>query len=165
MTKQIIPEQLNKNVFDAIGKQWMLVTARKPDGSYNTMTASWGGMGVLWNKNVFFCFVRPQRFTHEFTEASKEITLSFLPEQYRDALKTCGSKSGREADKIKETGLKPVFDGGFVYFEQAELVVCGTKIYTDTIKEGGFVGLDPSKFYKDDYHTVYVCEINKILQK
>jgi flavin reductase (DIM6/NTAB) family NADH-FMN oxidoreductase RutF len=71
----------------------VLITARKPDGSFNTMTASWGGMGVLWNKNVFFCFVRPQRYTHEFTEAADEITLSFLGEEYRNALKFCGSKT------------------------------------------------------------------------
>ncbi|PKM63082.1 MAG: flavin reductase [Firmicutes bacterium HGW-Firmicutes-21] len=165
MFKRILPEELDKNVFNAVGRQWMLITAKKADGSFNTMTASWGGMGVLWNKNVFFCFVRPQRYTHEFTEESNEITLSFFEEEYRDTLKICGSKSGRDCDKIAETGLTPINDNGIVYFEQAETVICGRKIYTDTIKESGFVDIDPSQWYKGDFHTVYICEIKQILKK
>jgi len=162
---QISPEQFDKNVFEAIGKQWMLITAKKPDGSFNTMTASWGGMGFLWQKNVFFCFVRPQRFTHEFIEDSGEITLSFLDGKYKDAYKICGSKSGRDGDKIAEAKLTPITDGDFVYFEQAEAVICGKKIYKDKIKEDGFIGFDPNPFYNGDFHTVYFCEIKKILVK
>lgn len=165
MFKQISPEQFDKNVFEAIGKQKMLITAKKQDGSFNTMTASWGGMGVLWNKNVFVCFIRPQRYTNEFAEQSEEITLSFLSEENKDAYKICGSKSGRECDKIAEAGLTTVYDGSFVYFEQAEAVLCGKKIYVDTLKKSGFIGINPDQFYKDDYHFVYVCEINKILVK
>ena len=163
MFREIMPEQLEKNVFDAIGKQWMLVTAKKADGSFNTMTASWGGMGVLWNRNVFFCFIRPQRFTHEFAEEATEITLSFLGEEHRDALKMCGGKSGRDCDKVAEAKLTPVIDGSFVYFEQAETVICGEKLYRDSLKESGFLGIDCSQFYKNDFHTVYICGINKIL--
>lgn len=164
--KEILPAEFNENVFTAIGKRSMLITAKKSDGSFNTMTASWGGIGVLWKKDVFFCVVRPQRFTHEFIEESKEITFSFLEEKYADALKICGSKSGRNCDKIAEADLTPIHDGNLVYFEQASAVICGKKIYTDTIKENGFMGMDISKWYKgDDFHTVYVCEITKILQK
>ncbi|HAN22133.1 MAG: hypothetical protein A2Y15_01550 [Clostridiales bacterium GWF2_36_10] len=163
MYKQILPEQFEKNIFDAIGRQWMLITAKKPDGSFNTMTASWGGMGVLWNKNVFFCFVRPQRYTHEFIEETNEISLSFLKNEYKVAYNICGKKSGRDCDKIAEAKLTPVQDGGFVYFEQADTVIYGKKLYKDTLKENGFIGIDPSQFYKDDFHTVYICEIKSIL--
>ena len=48
--------EITGNVFDRIGKQWMLVGAMK-DGKSNAMTASWGGMGVMWGKNVVFVFV------------------------------------------------------------------------------------------------------------
>ena len=165
MFNKITPEKYN-NIFESIGKQWVLITAKKPDGSFNTMTASWGGIGVLWSRNVFMCFVRPQRYTHEFIEESGEITLSFLGEEYRDALKLCGNKSGRDCDKVAEAKLTPVNDGKFVYFEQASKVICGKKIYTDTLKENGFIGIDPAQFYKkDNYHTVYICEITKILEK
>lgn len=163
--KIINENQLDCNIFDLISKKWFLITAKKPDGSFNTMTASWGGMGVLWNKNVFFCFVRPQRYTHEFTESSDEITLSVLGNDFRSAYSVCGKKSGRDCDKIAEAGLTPVTDGNFVYFEQADLVICGKKLYTDTFKESGFINIDPSEFYKEDFHTVYVCEIKSILKK
>lgn len=162
---QILPEQFEKNVFEAVGKQWMLITVKKPDGSFNTMTASWGGMGVLWNKNVFFCFVRPQRLTHDFIEETNEVTLSFLDDEHREAYKICGKKSGRDCDKIEEAKLTPIHDGGYVYFEQADAVICGEKVYKDAIKESGFIGIDPNQFYKDDFHTVYICEIKKILKK
>ncbi|HBR31795.1 MAG TPA: flavin reductase [Clostridiales bacterium] len=165
MLKQILPEQFGKNVFDAIGKQKMLITAKKQDGSYNTMTASWGGMGVLWNKNVFMCFIRPQRYTNEFAEQSDEITLCWLEDGFKDAYKICGSKSGRDCDKTALAGLTPVIDGDFVYFEQAEAVLCGKKLYVNKIKESGFIGLDPALFYKDDYHIVYIYEIKKVLVK
>ena len=56
--KEVNPETLSTEVFSDIGKKWMLISAAKPDGSINTMTASWGALGVLWNKNVFICFVR-----------------------------------------------------------------------------------------------------------
>lgn len=98
---------LHDNLFKLIGKDWMLVTAGDQK-SYNTMTASWGGAGVLWNKNVAFTFIRPQRYTLPFMEANDYYTLSFYPEAMRSALSYCGTKSGRDVDKAKETGLIPV---------------------------------------------------------
>ena len=74
------------------------------------MTASWGGLGVLWNANVSFAFVRPSRYTFEFLEREKYYTLSFLGLSQRRALQICGSKSGRDTDKVAEAGLTPVFD-------------------------------------------------------
>ena len=94
--KEIKPSEINGSVFSDIGSKWMLISAQKPDGSINTMTASWGTMGVLWNKNIFVCFIRPQRFTHEFTEASDKISISFFGEEHRDALRLCGKVSGRD---------------------------------------------------------------------
>ena len=61
--------QLSINPFQAIADQWMLITAEKPvDGQpkANTMTASWGGLGHLWGKDVAFAFIRPQRYTKQF---------------------------------------------------------------------------------------------------
>ena len=63
--KKIKPEELQKNPFQMIGKEWLLVTAEK-DGKANTMTASWGGVGVMWGRNVAFIVIRPQRYTKEF---------------------------------------------------------------------------------------------------
>ena len=95
---------LPDNVIQLIGKEWMLVTAGD-ESSDNTMTASWGGIGFLWNKPVVYVFIRPERYTFEFIEKSEYFTLSFLGEENRAIHKICGSKSGREVDKVKETGL------------------------------------------------------------
>ncbi len=87
---ELDPSEITGNVFDRIGKEWMLITAGKPE-KYNTMTASWGGLGVLWNANVSFAFVRPSRYTFEFLEREKYYTLSFLGLSQRRALQICGS--------------------------------------------------------------------------
>ena len=159
------PEEIKENPFSLIGHDWMLLTAAKPDGSFNTMTASWGGVGVLWNKPVLYCFIRPQRYTHEFTEASARISATFFSEDYRAALTLCGRKSGRELDKVKECGLTPVVgDGGHVYFAEAKLVLNGKKLYTGKIDPAGFADAAIDKNYAlKDYHTVYVYEIEEVL--
>ena len=106
--KKVEVKELSENFFEAIGKEWMLVTAGNKE-AFNTMTASWGGIGWLWNKPVAFVFVRPERYTYEFIEKGDFLTLSFLGEENKKIHSVCGSKSGREVDKVKETGLKPLF--------------------------------------------------------
>ena len=96
--KELAATDLKDNVFDLIGKQWMLVTAGNKN-KFNTMTASWGAMGILFNKPVAIIFIRPQRYTFEFLEEEKDFTLTVLPEQYRNALMVCGRKSGRDRNK------------------------------------------------------------------
>ena len=162
---ELDPSEITGNVFDRIGKEWMLITAGKPE-KYNTMTASWGGLGVLWNANVSFAFVRPSRYTFEFLEREKYYTLSFLGLSQRRALQICGSKSGRDTDKVAEAGLTPVFDAPAPYFEEAELALVCRKLYTQDMDPSRF--LDPSIMasYKDgDFHRIYVGEITKVLQR
>ncbi len=164
--REITPEELNGNVFKMIDRDWMLVTAADGD-RINTMTASWGGMGILWNKRVAFVFIRPQRYTYEFTEKSDRMTLTFFGGEKREALKICGTKSGRDCDKIKEAGLAPVKLGEGAYtFEGAEVCIQCRKIYTDVIKPESMTDEGIMKNYpKNDFHKVYVCEIEKITVK
>ncbi len=162
----VSPYDLNDNFFSRIGRDWMLVTAAKPDGSWNTMTASWGTAGILWNKPVAVCFVRPQRYTDEFIKESDRLTLSFFGDEMHDALKLCGVKSGRDTDKAEETGLIPLtLPWGGVTFSQAKLVFDCRRIYTDVLRRDGF--LDPAllSHYDDDFHHVYVCEIENCYVK
>ena len=174
--RSIRPEELSGNPFALIGSDWMLVTSADPgegfDGgkNYNTMTASWGGMGILWGKPVAFVFVRPQRHTFAFTERNDRLTLSFFGPEYRAALNFCGSKSGRDYDKAKECGLTPLSDadvhGRAVWFEEAKLVLKTRKLYAKPFEAGAFLDPDARACYpKDDFHTVYVCEIEEILTK
>ena len=86
----------------------MLVTAGDA-ASHNTMTASWGGLGVLWGAPVATCYIRQSRYTKEFVDGSDLFTLSFLdPAVWRRQLSYLGRVSGRDEDKIKAAGLTPV---------------------------------------------------------
>ena len=163
---EIKPEELSGNSFKMIGSDWMLVSAA--DGEkFNTMTASWGGVGVLWNKSVAFVFIRPQRYTYEFTEKSDRLTLSFFGGEMRDALTFCGRNSGRDCDKMEKTGLTPMWVGdGAPSFEEAKVILNCKKIYADDIKESAMI--DPSimkNYAANDFHRMYVCEIEQVLVK
>lgn len=148
-------------VIKLIGKDWMLITAR--DGErVNAMTASWGAMGVLWNKPVAIGFVRPQRHTYGLTEREERVTLAFLDEQWRDALKFCGTKSGRDYDKLKETGLTSFELCGAPAIAQSRLLVVCRKLYADDLREDCFIDATMLEHYKaKDYHRFYVWEIEK----
>ena len=130
------------------------------------MTASWGGTGILWGKPVAFCFIRPQRYTYTFTEAGNHLTLSFFHGEKRDALKLCGSRSGRDCDKITLAGLTPVIEQPYVWFAEAETVLKCTKLYADDIKEACFVDRSLLSNYENkDFHKMYICEITEVLEK
>jgi flavin reductase (DIM6/NTAB) family NADH-FMN oxidoreductase RutF len=161
--KKIKPELLADNPFKLIGTDWMLITAGTLE-KFNTMTASWGGLGVLWDRKVCFCFIRPTRYTYEFIERSADFTLSFFDERYRKELTFCGTRSGKDVDKIKETGLHPVKDGNFVYFDEARLVLTCRKIYYQDIDPANFLDSGIEKAYpKKDYHRLYIGEIASCL--
>ena len=126
MFHSVDPKLLDLNPFAAIGDQWMLITAGTKERC-NTMTASWGGVGVLWGKNVATAYIRPQRYTKEFVDAQGYFTLSFFGEAYRKALNLCGSRSGRDVDKVRECGFTVAEAAcGAPYFEQAGLVLVTT---------------------------------------
>ena len=164
----VAPADFNESAFKLIGKDWMLITVKKPDGTYNTMTASWGGIGHLWNRDVCFAFIRPERYTFDFAECdSATWTFTFFGEEYRPALAYCGKMSGRDADKVKECNLTPVTDDdGNVYFDEARCVITAKKLYADTLREECFTDKEQLRHYKDaGFHKVYVCEITKILKK
>ena len=139
-----------------------LLTAVKENGEVNTMTVSWGGVGILWGKQVAFVFVRPQRYTFEFAENGTKMSLTFFDESKKDVLTYCGTKSGRDVDKFKECALKYNLEKGYPVFDDAKYTLKLRKIYSDTIKKDCFFDTDSLKWYKnDDFHTVYVCEIEK----
>ena len=162
--KEIKPEELNVNPFTAIGKEWMLITAGD-ETHCNTMTASWGGMGVIWGKPSITAYIRQTRYTKEFVDQGEYFTITFFDETYRKALNLCGTVSGRERDKIKEAGLTPVNVEGTAAFEEAKLIILCKKQYHQVMRPEGFdVKENDAKWYSDrDYHTMYIGEIEKVL--
>ena len=154
---------MKDNPFTLISKDWMLITAGGPD-AWNTMTASWGGLGHLWNFDVAFIFVRPTRHTRGFIERSTGFSLSFFGEEHRRALNVCGSVSGRTTDKAKAAGITPrsfeAAGGPFVSFEEARLVLVCRKIHAQDLDPAGFI--DPtieSHYLERDWHRLYVGAI------
>ncbi|HPE40183.1 MAG TPA: flavin reductase [Bacteroidales bacterium] len=163
--KEIDIQNLPDNVVKLIGDDWMLVTAGSID-SCNMMTASWGGIGNLWNMPVAFIFIRPQRYTYQFTEKEEYFTLTFFEEKDRYILNFCGSNSGKNVDKIKETRLIPLqTDLGNVYYKQARVVIECQKVYSDFIDNKGFTNpeLSESVYPQKDYHKMYVGKIIKVM--
>ena len=164
--QEISAKQITQNPFELIGDDWMLVTSGTEE-KFNMMTASWGGVGVLWKKDVAFIFIRPQRYTYELIEKNDAVTLSFFDETKRSVLNLCGSKSGRDIDKVKETGLTPIITDQGIYYEEAKMVLCCKKLYAQNLDEGSFIdkSIIPSCYQAGDYHKMYVCSIEKVLIK
>lgn len=159
----LLPEQIQDNLFKLIGTDWMLICAGKP-AHYNMMTASWGGAGILWKKPVAFVFIRPQRHTLLFVEEGPRFSLNFFGESHREMLNLCGTRSGRDIDKMNLPGLDALeTPSGSVAFRQARLIMECRKIYFDDIKPEFFLSFDIEKIYaRKDYHRFYVGEITHV---
>lgn len=164
MFKEISAKEIKENLIGCIADEWTLISAGNEEG-FNMMTASWGFAGELWGGDAVEVFIRPQRYTLKFVENSDYFALSFYGDN-KEIHKVCGSKSGRDTDKIKETGLTPIFSDGTVYFKEARLVIICKKQYADSIKEECFIDKDPLKWYPDkDYHRFFIGKIQKVLIK
>ena len=160
---EIDPDKLEENPFRLIGKEWMLVTAGSKE-DYNTMTASWGGLGFMWEKRIAFCMVRPTRYTYQFMERFDRYTLSFFDKKYKKALNYCGSHSGRDVDKAAGAGITPAGEGDAVWFAEARLVLVCRKIFTGDVDPSRLLDRKIEEFYPlKDYHRLYFGEIEAAL--
>lgn len=139
----------------------MLVAATDKDGKTNAMTASWGGLGVLWGKKVAFVFIRPQRYTKKFVDDAENFSLSFFEESYKPMLGYMGKVSGKNEDKIKKSGLTVQYKDGTPVFKEASLTLICRKMYRQTLEEDCFIDkTNIGKWYpQKDYHDMYVAEI------
>lgn len=165
--KKIDVKKIELPVFDKIANEWFLITAGTMD-KMNTMTASWGTMGILWNKPVAVCFIRPTRYTFEFTEEADIFTLSFLGKENKKILNLCGTVSGRDTDKLEASGLEPVgFENGGISFQQANMVFECRKIYFDDLKPVFFIpdDIDDNIYPNKDYHRMYIGEVVSVYKK
>lgn len=147
------------NVFQEINKNWILITAKKPDGSVNTMTASWGMMGELWSKEAVTVYIRQSRFTKEFVDSSEYFTISLF-DGHKEELGILGTKSGRDGDKISEVNFHIEEVEGQPVFTESKCVILCKKMYQDDIKLSDMSDSVKELYYKDgDFHTMYVGEI------
>lgn len=166
MYKEISAKELQENVFDLIGTKWMLVTAGNQEQA-NTMTASWGGLGIMWGKEVAYIVIRPQRYTKEFIDKEQTLTLTFYDESYKKTLSYLGSVSGKNEDKIEKSGLTLDYVEDTPFFTEADLVLKVKKLFAQPMEEQSILDSEIiGKWYPaKDYHTMYICEIEKVLVK
>lgn len=152
--KEINAKDLKFTPFD-LKNEWMLVTAEK-DGKVNTLTASWGGLGIMWNKEVAFVVIRPQRYTKEFIDGADSFSLTFFD-----------NTSGRDEDKIAKAELTIVHDNGIPYFEEAHTSIFVKKLFVQPITEDSFLdkGIIGHWYPAKDFHYLYIAEITKVLEK
>ncbi len=163
----LTPEEFERSPFRLIGKEWMLITAPDADkeSGANAMTASWGGLGILWNTPVATVYVRPQRYTFDLMEKHDRISLCFLGAEYKKALSLCGTKSGRDMDKLKECGLTTEEIDGVPAISDSNVIMICKKLYADDLKEAKFIDREHLSHYNGDFHRFYILEIEKILIK
>ena len=168
--KEIKATEIKDNLVKLISKDWMLVTAGTKD-NFNTMTANWGFIGELWFKDMVEVFIRQQRYTKEFVDREKYFTLSFFPAEYKKNLSVLGTKSGRDIDKMHESGLTPIqLESGHITFSEAKLVIECRVVYSDILNESSFI--DHSIFehayanpkIPGGIHTRYYAEITKVYE-
>lgn len=155
-------KNLEMNPFTSIGKDWMLITADAQD-RVNTMTASWGGVGVLWGENIVHAYIRPQRYTKLFVDNNDCFSLSFF-NGYKKELGVLGSVSGKDSNKIQDVDFRVTYLDGVPTFEEASVVFIVEKVYEDTIKPECFLdsNLDNKWYPEKDYHTHYIARIKEI---
>ncbi len=167
--KQISPEELNQNPFVAIGSEWMLIAAEK-GGKTNAMTASWGGVGIMWGKPSAFVFIRQTRYTKEFVDAGDHFTLNFFGGNFKKELGYFGRVSGRDEDKIAKTGMNVSTVENVPVFDDATTVLVCRKMFTQKLDEASFIDRNVlEQNYEigssDSMHSIYIAEIEKVLVK
>ena len=167
MLKKNISEY-EKNIFSELKNSWAILTAGDKKTKYNSMTISWGGIGVIWGKNVCYVFVRQSRFTKDFIDNSDSVTISFLNDDYKKAKEILGKISGRDCDKMALAGLNytydPDFDGS--YIREADYCFKCKKLYCVDMPYESLPKEIINTYYLDgDMHTLYVCEIKQFLVK
>ncbi len=163
--KELNPQELGDNPFRLIGKDWMLISAQH-EGVANTMTASWGGLGVLWHRPVATVYIRPQRFTSGLVNAAPTFSLCFFDESQRENLTYCGRVSGRDEDKFARCGFDVLEVEGAPVFAQARLALVCKKLYTHDIDPARFLEESIDQNYPNkDYHRMFIGEILRVLVK
>lgn len=156
-------EDFKENVFTKIGKEWMLIGTSQGEKS-NAMTASWGGLGIMWGKEVAFVFIRESRYTKKLVDNGDSLSLSFFDESYKKMLGYMGQASGKNEDKIKTANLHMLPEYKVPVFEEASMTMICKKLYAQPMSEEFFTDREcVSRWYGDnDYHTMYVVEIESI---
>ena len=157
--------EFNTEIFSQFDKKWALLTAGD-ESSFNTMTISWGGLGTIWGKPVATVYVRTSRYTHDFMDANEYFTISFFPEEYKQILGVLGSKSGRDMDKMKDSGLSAIKAGDSVSFKEAEVTLVCRKMFKQELSVANMPEDVAKAMYEGQApHDMYIGEVAEIVRR
>ncbi len=160
------PLRFDQSPFRVIDRDWLIVTTEAA-GRANAMTASWGGMGILWNKPVLYLVIRPQRFTRELLDQNGRFSVAVLDESRRQEMRYLGTASGRDEDKLARASLPIAHEDGIPYLTDARALFLCRALYRQPM--GGQFFLDPALdkacYPGKDYHILYVCEVEGLYVK
>ena len=164
--RRLSPEEFDVSAFRLIGKDWLLITTEAL-GRSNAMTASWGGMGVMWNKPVLYLVIRPQRFTRELLDENGRFSVCVLDGSRRSDYNYLGTASGRDGDKLAHTGLALAHEDGFPFLPEAHTVFLCKSLYRQPMAGQFFLeSAEDARWYPDkDYHSLYVAQVERLLVK
>ncbi|MDR2292059.1 MAG: flavin reductase [Prevotellaceae bacterium] len=164
----ISAEEISDNVFKLVGKDFTVITSRK-DSTFNSMTASWGGLGILFNKPATWCMLRANRYTLEIIKNEHTYTLSYFPDEYKEQVLFLGSKSGRNTNKMQETTLTPVqTPSGNMTYKEARLVFECKLTEITTVSPDDFLNQEDKDFIlggfeeAKEYHKLVFGEITGV---
>jgi flavin reductase (DIM6/NTAB) family NADH-FMN oxidoreductase RutF len=156
-------DRFNCNPVHLFDSQWfLLISGDYESKTWNSMTISWGSIGVVWNRPFVQVFVRPTRHTFDFLEQFPDFTLCAFPGEYRKVMQELGSKTGRRMDKINYAKLTPVQAQGVKSpaYAEAELIISCRKLYWQDMEPSHFI--DPSveiNYNGRNYHRTFFGEI------
>jgi len=157
--------EFTTDILSVFDKKWALLTAGDSD-KFNTMTISWGGLGTIWGKPVATVYVRTSRYTHDFMDANDFFTVSFYPEEFKQILGVLGSKSGRDMDKMKGSGLTPVQTGESMSFKEAEITLICRKLFRQQLDVASIPEDVAKAMYEGQApHDMYIGEIVEIIRQ
>ncbi len=166
MRRDIDVLEFADKILQGLSKGALLTT--KADGKVNTMTISWGTLGIEWNQPIFTAFVRHSRYTKTLLQENAQFTVSIPYGQYdKNILAYCGKHSGRDVDKITALGLH-MQDGVSVdvpaICELALVLECKA-IYIQAQDPAAIDQDTDARFYakasanEGDYHIAYYGQI------
>ena len=143
--------------------QWAVLTVGDfLQADFNAMTIGWGALGTMWSKPFVYVAVRHSRYTYSFMEKFDNFTVTVYSRDYHEALSLLGTRSGRDYDKISQSGLTPMA-GEMVsspVFAEAEIALECRKIYANDLNPAHFLDNFIDKHYPNkDFHRIYYGEV------
>ncbi|MDR1096778.1 MAG: flavin reductase [Tannerella sp.] len=156
------------DVFTHVGSDYTVITAGNPS-HYNSMVASWGGWGILFNRPATWCFLRSSRYTLELIRREQTYTMTYFDGAYREDIMLFGTKSGRDTEKMKESKLTSVqTPAGNMTYKEARLIIECKLVEITTVSPDDFHTEEGRKFITEahaetgDYHKTVFGEITAV---